>query len=174
MRFCYSARLTVICADWLLRRIVGRQHDVSECMDNCVFQIETALLKFDGLDESEDGKSSVVKRYVAFSVWIRNLRRSISNYCQTDCSMGPCGNGWSALRLKAHGRCQPTKAKTSFPYFPLACPMKDMIYTTASAVIFIQRRSSIRTPSRWRLLSSTFPLCYKFNFRYVAPAVIII
>ncbi|KAH9973357.1 hypothetical protein BGW80DRAFT_1171982 [Lactifluus volemus] len=40
----------------------GRQHDVSECMDNCVFQIETALLKFDGLDESEDGKSSVVKR----------------------------------------------------------------------------------------------------------------
>ncbi|KAF8257553.1 hypothetical protein EI94DRAFT_1774415 [Lactarius quietus] len=34
----------------------------SECMDNCVFQIETALLKFDGMDESEDGKSSVVKR----------------------------------------------------------------------------------------------------------------
>jgi ubiquitin carboxyl-terminal hydrolase 25/28 len=33
-------------------------------MDNCVFQIETALLKFDGMDESEDGKSSVVKRYV--------------------------------------------------------------------------------------------------------------
>jgi hypothetical protein len=45
-------------------RVTGRQHDVSECMDNCVFQIETALLKFDGLDESEDGKSSVVKRYV--------------------------------------------------------------------------------------------------------------
>ena len=45
---------------------VGRQHDVSECMDNCVFQIETALLKFDGLDESEDGKSSVVKRCVTF------------------------------------------------------------------------------------------------------------
>ncbi|KAF8257126.1 hypothetical protein EI94DRAFT_1774612 [Lactarius quietus] len=42
--------------------LVGRQHDVSECMDNCVFQIETALLKFDGMDESEDGKSSVVKR----------------------------------------------------------------------------------------------------------------
>jgi ubiquitin carboxyl-terminal hydrolase 25/28 len=46
-------------------RLIGRQHDVSECMDNCVFQIETALLKFDGLDESEDGKSSVVKRCVA-------------------------------------------------------------------------------------------------------------
>jgi hypothetical protein len=35
-------------------------------MDNCVFQIETALLKFDGLDESEEGKSSVVKRWAAF------------------------------------------------------------------------------------------------------------
>ncbi len=33
-------------------------------MDNCVFQIESALLKFDELDESEDGKSSVVKRCV--------------------------------------------------------------------------------------------------------------
>jgi hypothetical protein len=39
-------------------------------MDNCVFQIETALLKFDGLDESEDGKSSVVKRYVALRFMI--------------------------------------------------------------------------------------------------------
>jgi hypothetical protein len=38
-------------------------------MDNCVFQIETALLKFDGLDESEDGKSSVVKRYVTLNPW---------------------------------------------------------------------------------------------------------
>ncbi|KAH9958335.1 hypothetical protein BC827DRAFT_1156872 [Russula dissimulans] len=45
----------------------GRQHDVSECMDNCVFQIETALLNFLGLDESEDGKSSVVKRDVALN-----------------------------------------------------------------------------------------------------------
>jgi hypothetical protein len=35
-------------------------------MDNCVFQIESALLKFDEMDESEDGKSSVVKRCVAF------------------------------------------------------------------------------------------------------------
>ena len=39
-------------------------------MDNCVFQIETALLKFDGLDESEDGKSSVVKRCVVFGSMI--------------------------------------------------------------------------------------------------------
>ncbi|KZV90932.1 cysteine proteinase [Exidia glandulosa HHB12029] len=40
----------------------GKQHDVSECMDNCMFQIETALLKFDG-DGSEDvQKTSVVKR----------------------------------------------------------------------------------------------------------------
>ncbi|ETW86564.1 hypothetical protein HETIRDRAFT_306078, partial [Heterobasidion irregulare TC 32-1] len=40
----------------------GRQHDVSECMDNCMFQIETALLKFDGLGDAEEGKTSVVKR----------------------------------------------------------------------------------------------------------------
>jgi len=40
----------------------GKQHDVSECMDNCMFQIETALLKFDGLSGSHDGKGSIVKR----------------------------------------------------------------------------------------------------------------
>ncbi|KAI0066711.1 cysteine proteinase [Artomyces pyxidatus] len=40
----------------------GRQHDVSECMDNCIFQIETALLKFNDLGGSEEGKSSIVKR----------------------------------------------------------------------------------------------------------------
>ncbi|KAG6840763.1 hypothetical protein C0991_004548 [Blastosporella zonata] len=44
----------------------GKQHDVAECMDNCMFQIETALLKFDGVSESEQGqssdKTSVVKR----------------------------------------------------------------------------------------------------------------
>lgn len=40
----------------------GRQHDVSECMDNCMFQIETALLKFDELSGSGDDKTSVVKR----------------------------------------------------------------------------------------------------------------
>ncbi|KII93273.1 hypothetical protein PLICRDRAFT_35462 [Plicaturopsis crispa FD-325 SS-3] len=40
----------------------GRQHDVAECMDNCMFQIETALLKFSGLGDSFDDKTSVVKR----------------------------------------------------------------------------------------------------------------
>jgi ubiquitin carboxyl-terminal hydrolase 25/28 len=49
-------------------------------MDNCVFQIETALLKFDGLDESEDGKSSVVKRCVAFgSVTFGDYIQLLSN-----------------------------------------------------------------------------------------------
>ncbi|KAJ3786715.1 hypothetical protein GGU10DRAFT_166019 [Lentinula aff. detonsa] len=48
----------------------GKQHDVAECMDNCMFQIETALLKFHGsgegnaddaaLDDTE--KTSIVKR----------------------------------------------------------------------------------------------------------------
>ncbi|KAJ8084920.1 ubiquitin-specific protease ubp2 [Marasmius tenuissimus] len=42
----------------------GRQHDVAECMDNCMFQIETALLKFDSISEPNDdeGGSSIVKR----------------------------------------------------------------------------------------------------------------
>ena len=33
-------------------------------MDNCMFQIETALLKFDDMSESLD-KTSVVKRYIS-------------------------------------------------------------------------------------------------------------
>lgn len=32
-------------------------------MDNCIFQIEAALLKFDGTDTSEPDKTSVVKRW---------------------------------------------------------------------------------------------------------------
>ncbi|EIN14231.1 cysteine proteinase [Punctularia strigosozonata HHB-11173 SS5] len=40
----------------------GRQHDVSECMDNCMFQIETALLRFDELTGGERDKTSLVKR----------------------------------------------------------------------------------------------------------------
>lgn len=39
----------------------GKQHDVSECMDNCIFQIETALLKF-GVVDAEGDKTSLVKR----------------------------------------------------------------------------------------------------------------
>lgn len=44
--------------------MTGKQHDVSECMDNCMFQIETALLKFDGLSGTDDDKGSIVKRYI--------------------------------------------------------------------------------------------------------------
>ncbi|KAH9830534.1 cysteine proteinase [Rhodofomes roseus] len=40
----------------------GRQHDVSECMDNCIFQIETALLDFQEMAGAEDDKTSIVKR----------------------------------------------------------------------------------------------------------------
>ncbi|KAJ7204386.1 hypothetical protein GGX14DRAFT_646865, partial [Mycena pura] len=41
----------------------GKQHDVAECMDNCMFQIETALLKFNAISGSQDdNKTSVVKR----------------------------------------------------------------------------------------------------------------
>jgi len=41
--------------------LTGKQHDVSECMDNCIFQIETALLKFDAKSSGQDGKG-VIKR----------------------------------------------------------------------------------------------------------------
>lgn len=42
----------------------GKQHDVSECMDNCMFQIETALLKFDALSghQQDPEKTSIIKR----------------------------------------------------------------------------------------------------------------
>ncbi|KAH0837895.1 hypothetical protein J3R83DRAFT_6125 [Lanmaoa asiatica] len=39
----------------------GKQHDVSECMDNCMFQIEIALLNFSGLSDPQE-KGSLVKR----------------------------------------------------------------------------------------------------------------
>ncbi|KAI6048070.1 hypothetical protein EDC04DRAFT_2886852 [Pisolithus marmoratus] len=41
--------------------LFGKQHDVAECMDNCMFQIEIALLKFDDLSDADD-KGSIVKR----------------------------------------------------------------------------------------------------------------
>lgn len=41
----------------------GKQHDVAECMDNCMFQIETALLQFGELAGPDDSsKRSIVKR----------------------------------------------------------------------------------------------------------------
>ncbi|KAI5119718.1 hypothetical protein M0805_001432 [Coniferiporia weirii] len=41
----------------------GKQHDVAECMDNCMFQIETALLRFGELVGPDDSsKRSIVKR----------------------------------------------------------------------------------------------------------------
>ncbi len=43
--------------------VTGRQHDVAECMDNCMFQIETALLNFGvPLEVADIDKTSVVKR----------------------------------------------------------------------------------------------------------------
>ena len=43
----------------------GKQHDVAECMDNCMFQMETALLKFGELAGSDDSKRSIVKRCIS-------------------------------------------------------------------------------------------------------------
>lgn len=45
-----------------LTTYLGRQHDVSECMDNCMFQIETALLDFQDNAGADNDKTSVVKR----------------------------------------------------------------------------------------------------------------
>jgi ubiquitin carboxyl-terminal hydrolase 25/28 len=59
---------------------IGKQHDVAECMDNCMFQIETALLKFDGISDSQDDagdKTSVVKRCVFTTP---NRRRGIKYF----------------------------------------------------------------------------------------------
>ena len=58
---CYTMRSTTNFDEF----VSGKQHDVAECMDNCMFQIETALLKFDDMSESSD-KTSVVKRYIQF------------------------------------------------------------------------------------------------------------
>ena len=66
---------------------LGRQHDVAECMDNCMFQIETALLRFDGSggpESSQDiDKTSVVKRYGTFkyrsSTWKLTLISPVSS-----------------------------------------------------------------------------------------------
>jgi len=41
----------------------GKQHDVAECLDNCMFQIETALLQFGDISH-DPAKTSVVKRCV--------------------------------------------------------------------------------------------------------------
>lgn len=45
----------------ILKLSLGKQHDVAECMDNCMFQIETALLRFDDTGDDSD-KTSIVKR----------------------------------------------------------------------------------------------------------------
>ncbi|KAI6102677.1 hypothetical protein EDD16DRAFT_1696584 [Pisolithus croceorrhizus] len=52
--------------------LFGKQHDVAECMDNCMFQIEIALLKFDDLSDADD-KGSIVKR-----LFYGKLRQRIS------------------------------------------------------------------------------------------------
>ena len=52
---------------WTEHAVAGRQHDVSECMDNCMFQIETALLDFqdEGMaGAAQSDKTSVIKRSV--------------------------------------------------------------------------------------------------------------
>lgn len=49
----------------------GKQHDVAECMDNCMFQIETALLDFEGQVSADSDKTSIIKRCA--SLWYIKL-----------------------------------------------------------------------------------------------------
>lgn len=44
--------------------MVGQQHDISECMDNILFQVEAALASEKGACDSEE--SNLVKRQVAY------------------------------------------------------------------------------------------------------------
>ncbi|KAF8531532.1 hypothetical protein JB92DRAFT_2691869 [Gautieria morchelliformis] len=64
----------------------GKQHDVAECMDNCMFQIETALLRFEGMAGTDKDKTSVVKRL--FYGTIRQRIRPLL--------LEPDGRGYSA------------------------------------------------------------------------------
>ena len=58
----------------VLGMMFGRQHDVAECMDNCMFQIETALLDFQDLAGAEDDKTSPIKRYRVLLATVVNVR----------------------------------------------------------------------------------------------------
>ncbi|KAI0686832.1 cysteine proteinase [Cytidiella melzeri] len=74
----------------------GRQHDVSECMDNCMFQIETALLD---LHDQEVGsamtdKTSIIKRRVVVDsrlLFYGKKRQRLTHLRETD-----------AMRPRAH------------------------------------------------------------------------
>ena len=59
---------------------LGRQHDVSECMDNCMFQIETALLDFpdEEMANADPDKTSIVKRFVTNLLDIYSLTQQLA------------------------------------------------------------------------------------------------
>lgn len=45
--------------------MAGKQNDVAECMDNCMFQIEAAM-QFDDIKSGDSGKNqSLVKRWAS-------------------------------------------------------------------------------------------------------------
>ncbi|EJD03499.1 cysteine proteinase [Fomitiporia mediterranea MF3/22] len=54
--------------------LFGRQHDVAECMDNCMFQIETALLRFGELIGPDDSS----KRSIVKSLFYGKIRQRLS------------------------------------------------------------------------------------------------
>lgn len=86
----------------------GKQHDVAECMDNCMFQIETALLKFDAMS-GNDNKTSIVKRCVTSLLSIRYI------YRLADCFTAKSDNG--LLRTICSRGHLSMKKRISFPIF---------------------------------------------------------
>jgi hypothetical protein len=56
-----------------------------------MFQIETALLKFDGLGDPQDGKASVVKRFVCILTFaLCLLTRSLKIVLWQDATASDC------------------------------------------------------------------------------------
>ncbi|TDL19407.1 cysteine proteinase [Rickenella mellea] len=55
----------------------GKQHDVAECMDNCMFQIETALLQLGEL--AMPGSDTVIKRSVVKRLFYGKIRQRLSH-----------------------------------------------------------------------------------------------
>lgn len=144
---------------------IGRQHDVSECMDNCMFQIETALLRFGEMVGADVEKTSVVKRYVPTHYW---LKLRLTKHCLLACSTASSASGLqpSALHPGPHARPS-TRNKIHSHIFRSTCRTRATTCTMASACTLMIQSSSRESLLGWRSRSLTFRLCCKSNSRFV-------
>jgi hypothetical protein len=133
---------------------LGKQHDVSECMDNCMFQIETALLNFG--DNSEDDKTSVVKRYIT---------QAVVSYTQSSnlvpvSSMGSNGNvSQPHLKQTRLLGALHTKRRICSPLFLLVLARTDMISMMLLMDTSTMMLSLMDTKPEWR-----FPLLSRLHY----------